>query len=81
MTHNHAQVVNAGGDPVSPKVSPPDGFSSQNTAIIFNIGDQVGEGKKRVKPNKTACLQGKEWRAQQGSNLRPLAPEASALSN
>jgi len=38
-------------------------------------------GQTCVSPNNSRGFRKKKWRAQQDSNLRPLAPEASALSN
>ena len=62
-------------------VALPAGKTCINGALSGNGNTFGGNGQTCVSPNNSACLQGKEWRAQQGSNLRPLAPEASALSN
>jgi integrase len=79
--NTQVQAVNCGHEKVSLKMSPKDCFSMQQSATNCNVAIKDVNGQTYVSPNKHGGLRGKEWRAQQDSNLRPLAPEASALSN
>ena len=76
------QVANEGENSLSLETSLATGKTLHFESLNGTFTGIKRGGKNTRKPAKTPINTGKnEWRAQQDSNLWPLAPEASALSN